>query len=106
MAKTRLSRATAEIEQLLEEVRGLGLTIVGVMSDKQESIGLAVQHKFPTVPHQICQDHDLKDVAQPVCEADRHVKKEIKKKVRGVRDVERQAEQSLTKEAQVVADYC
>jgi hypothetical protein len=57
------------------------------------------------VPHQICQYHDLKDVAQPVCAADRHVKRELKKKVRGISDVERQAEQSLTKEAQVVADY-
>jgi hypothetical protein len=47
----------------------------------------------------------LKDVAQPVGEADRHVKNELKKKVRGVRDVERQAEQSLTTEAQVGADY-
>ena len=106
VAKTLLSSATSEIEQLIEEVLGLGLPIVGVISDKQESICLAVQHKFPTVPHQICQYHYLKDVAQPVCEADRHVKKELKKKVRGVRDVERQAEQSLTKEAQVVADYC
>jgi 2-phosphoglycerate kinase len=106
VAKTLLSSATAEIEPLREEVLGRGLTIVGVMSAKQESIGLAVQQKFPTVPHQICQYHDLKDVAQPVCEADRHVKKEIKQKVRGVRDVERQAEPSLTKAAQVVADSC
>jgi hypothetical protein len=57
------------------------------------------------VPHQICQYHYLKDVAQPVCEADRHFKKELKKKVRGIRDIERQAEQSPTKEAQIVADY-
>jgi hypothetical protein len=33
------------------------------------------------------------------------MKKELKKKIRGIRDLERQAEQSLTKEAQVVADY-
>jgi hypothetical protein len=37
---------------------------------------------------------------------DRHVKKELKKKVRGIRDIERHAEQSPSKEAQVVADYC
>ena len=45
-------------------------------------------------------------MAQPVCEADRHFKKELKKKVRGIRDLERQAEKVPTKEAQVVADYC
>lgn len=77
---------------------------MGVIRDKQESICLAVQHKLPTVPHQICQYHDVKDVAHPVCEADRHVKKELKKKIRGISDIERQAEQSPTKEAQIVAD--
>jgi hypothetical protein len=106
VAKTLLSSATSEIEQLIEDVLGLGLPIVGVISDKQESICLAVQRKLPTVPHQICQYHYLKDVAQPSCAADRHFKKELKKKVRGIREIERQAEQSLTKEAQVVVDYC
>jgi hypothetical protein len=106
VAKTLLSSATGEIEALIEEVLSLGLPIVGVISDKQESICLAVHHKLPTVPHQICQYHYLKDVAQPVCEADRHVKKELKKKIRGIRDLERQAENSPSKEAQVVADYC
>jgi hypothetical protein len=106
VAKTLLSSATGEIEQLIEEVLGLGLPIVGVISDKQESICLAVHHKLPTVPHQICPYHYLKDMAQPVCDADRHVKKDLKKKIRGIRALERQAENSSSKEAQVVADYC
>jgi hypothetical protein len=106
VAKTRLSSATPEIELLIEEVFGFGLPIVGVISDQQESICLAVQQKLPTVPPQICQFHDVTDVAQPVCEADRHVKKELHKKIRGIRDLERQAENSPSKDAQVVADYC
>ena len=65
MAKTPLSSATAEIEQLIEEVLSLGLPILGVISDTQESICLAVHHKLPTVPHQICQYHYLKDVCNP-----------------------------------------
>ena len=105
VAKTLLSSATSEIELLIDEVLVLGRPIVGVISDKQESICLAVQHKLLTVPHQICQYHYLKDVAQPICEADRHFKKELKKKVRRVRDIERQRGQSPTKEAQIVADY-
>jgi len=52
----------------------------------------------------MCQDQDVKDVAQPVGAADRHVKKELTKKVRGSRDLERQAEHSRTTEAQVVVD--
>lgn len=65
-----------------------------------------MQRKLPTVPHQICQYHYLKDVAQPICDLDRHMKKELKKKIRGIRAIERQAEQSPSKDAQVVADYC
>ena len=38
VAKTLLSSATPEIEQLIEEVLSLGLPILGVISDKQESI--------------------------------------------------------------------
>jgi hypothetical protein len=106
VAKTLLSSATGEIEQLIEEVIELGLPIIGVISDKQESICLAVQRKLPTVPHQICQYHYLKDVSQPICDLDRHMKKELKKKIRGIREIERQAEQSPSKEAQIVADYC
>jgi hypothetical protein len=56
------------------------------------------------VPHQICQFHDLNDVAHPVCAADRHVKQELHKKIRGISDRERQAEHSPSTEAQVVAD--
>lgn len=45
-------------------------------------------------------------MAQPVGAAARQFKRALQKKVRGISDVERQAEQSLPKAAQVVADYC
>ena len=47
----------------------------------------------------------MKDMAPPVCDADRHGKKELNKKIRGIRALERQAENSSSQEAQVVADY-
>jgi hypothetical protein len=108
VAKNLLSSATTEIEKLIEEVTRsrLGLPILGVISDKQDSIRLAVESKLVGVPHQICHYHYLKDLAQPICELDRHLKKELKKKIRGVRDVERKAEEAASPEAQVVADYC
>ena len=40
---------------------------------------------LPGVPHQLCQFHYLREAARPIYEADRHAKKELKKKVRGVR---------------------
>src|SRR5262249_1794349 len=39
-------------------------------------------------------------------EADRHAKKELKKRVRGVRPIERQAEKAQGGQAEVVRDYC
>ncbi len=79
---------------------------MGVISATQESICLAIKHKLPTVSHQICQDHYVKDLAQPVCAADRHVRKALKKKISGIREVERQAENAANPEAQLVADDC
>ena len=52
----------------------------------------------------MCQYHDVKAVAPPVCEADRHVKQELKKQRRGSSDIARHAEPSPTKEAQLAAD--
>ena len=60
--------------------------------------------QFPTVPHHIGPYHDVKEGAQPVCEADRHVKQEFNKTVRGMRDLVRQAETGPTTAAPVVAD--
>ena len=45
------------------------------------------------VPHQLCHFHYLREAAKPIYEADRHAKKELKKRVRGIRPIERQAEQ-------------
>ena len=81
---------------------------MGVISDKQESICQAVERQLPGVSHQLCHYHYLKDLAKPVCEADRQLKKELKKKVRQIRPLERAAEQlnPTTPETQVVKDYC
>jgi hypothetical protein len=39
VAKALLSSATADIEPLIEEVLGVGLPLVGVISETQEAIG-------------------------------------------------------------------
>jgi hypothetical protein len=106
VARNLLSSASSEIEQLIAPVLALGVPILGVVSDKQESLCLAISRKLPGVPHQICHYHYLKDVAQPVCDADRKLKKELKQKIRGVREVERKVEHDTSAPAQVVRDYC
>src|SRR5438034_369512 len=59
VAKNLLSSASSEIEKLIEEIIALGLSILGVISDKQDSIRLAVENKLVGVPHQICHYHYL-----------------------------------------------
>ncbi len=82
-------QATAEmLIPLLQPVRDTGLPVLGVVSDAQESIRLAVAAVFPGVPHQLCQYHALREAAEPLWEADRHLLVEMKKELRGLRDVE------------------
>src|SRR4051812_40921376 len=52
--------------------------------------------------------HYLREAAKPISEADRHAKKELKKRVRGIRPIERQAEQAGEdeEEAEIVRGYC
>lgn len=80
---------------LLKPVADLQLPILGVISDAQESIRLAVAQALPGVPHGFCHFHVLREAAKPIFEADRHMKKEIKKEVRDLRSVERAMEKEL-----------
>jgi hypothetical protein len=76
------------------------------VSDGQHAIGKAVSSALPNVPHQLCQFHYLKEAAKEVYEADRHAKKELKKRVRGVRPIERALEGREDPEAEAVRGYC
>ena len=82
------------------------MPVDGVVSDGQHSVRRAVQEALPEVPHQLCQFHYLREAAQPIFEADRHAKKELKKRVRGVRPIERAAEGRDDPEAEAVRGYC
>jgi len=69
-------------------------------------VRLAVGRALPGVPHQLCQFHYLREAALPIFEADRHAKKELKKRVRGVRPSERAVEVRDDPEAEAVRGYC
>jgi hypothetical protein len=48
----------------------------------------------------------LREAARPIYEADRHAKKELKKRVRGIRGIERQVEARDDPEAEAIRGYC
>jgi len=80
--------------------------ITGVVSDGQDSIRKAVKKALDGVPHHLCHSHHLREAAKPIYEADRHAKKELKERVRGVRPIERRVEGRDDPEAEAIRGYC
>jgi hypothetical protein len=107
LTRSLLSATIADLSALLREARqALPVPIAGVISDGQDTIRKAVARTLPGVPHQLCQFHYLREAARPIHEADRHAKKELKKRARGVRPIERAAEGEDDAEAEIVRGYC
>ena len=102
-----LSATHDDLATLLREVKqALQVPIVGGISDGQPSIRAAVAQALPAVPHQLCQFHYLREAAKPIYEADRHAKKTLKKRVRGIRPIERKLEGRTDPEAEIMRGYC
>ena len=114
LARSLLGATADDLVPLLEEVQAVlkrqdgeaAISIRGVISDGQVSIRHAVARVLPDVPHQLCQFHYLREAAKPVFEADRHAKKELKKRVRGVRPIERSLEGQTGTQAEAARNYC
>lgn len=107
LAKSLLSARQQDLTELIDQVRdGLPVAITGVISDGQHAIRKAVTQALPGVPHQLCQFHFLREAARPLYEADRHAKKELKKRVRGVRAIERSLEGRSDAVAEAARGYC
>jgi hypothetical protein len=107
LARSLLSSCQDDLAKLIREVKdALPVPIVGVVSDGQTSIRNAVAEALDGVPHQLCQFHYLREAALPVYEADRHAKVQLKKKVRGIRPIERQIEGRDDDEAGAIRGYC
>jgi hypothetical protein len=107
LARSLLSSTQDDLAKLLGEVKAaLPVPIAGVVSDGQTSIRKAVKAALDGVPHQLCHFHYLREAATPVYEADRHIKVQLKKKVRGVRPIERKLEGRDDDEAEVIRGYC
>jgi hypothetical protein len=92
-AEPLLSSATPEVQRVIALARQWAERLakpVGVwMSDKQDAFVQAIGTEFPTTPHRYCHNHFLRDVAKPVLELDSQTKVKMRRKVRGLRTIER-----------------
>jgi hypothetical protein len=92
-AEPLLSSATQEVRRVIALARQWAERLdkpVGVWrSDKQDAFVQAIGMEFPHTPHRYCQNHFLRDVAKPVRELDSQAKVKMRRKVRGLRTIER-----------------
>jgi hypothetical protein len=68
----------------------LGKPIRLWLSDKQDAFVSGIAAEFPGVPHRFCSNHFLRDLAKPVLEADSHAKVKMRRRIRGLRAIERE----------------
>lgn len=107
LAKTLLSATSDDLAPLLKQVKlALPVPIMGVVSDGQSSIRKAVAEALPEVAHGLCHFHYLREAAKGIYAADRHAKKELKKRVRGVRELERTVTDLDAPMTGIVQGYC
>jgi hypothetical protein len=92
-AEPLLAATAGEVRRLITKAKGwaeaLGKPVGLWMSDKQDAFVEAIAAEFPDVPHRSCDTHFLRDLARPVLEADSHARVQMRKKVRGLRTIER-----------------
>src|SRR5262249_54356041 len=92
-AEPLLSSATPEVRRLIVVARQwaerLDKPVRGWMSDKQDAFDKAIASELPGKPHRDCYNHVSRDVAEPVWEMDRRAKVKVRRKVRGLRAIDR-----------------
>src|SRR5215471_12810905 len=109
-AEALLASHGDEVRRRLSQARAwampLGLPVHLWWSDKQDAFVTGIAAEFPGVPHRYGVKHCLRDLAKPLLETARHAQVKRRRKVRGLRAIERevwQQRQRLVAEAPVVA---
>jgi hypothetical protein len=91
-AEALLSATADEVRRLILQAKrwaeALDKPVVLWVSDKQDAFVTGIAAEFPGVPHRYCANHFLRDLAQPILEADSHAKVQMRKRVRGLRGIE------------------
>src|SRR5437764_7268723 len=104
LARPLLSSTQGDLTALLTEVKDqlqeLEVPVKGVISDGEDTLESAIAFVFPKAPHQLCQFHYLKDAIDPLYEADRHAKTQLKKQLRRTRPIAAASEQHTPPDTQ------
>ena len=87
----------AEMEVVDEKLQALEIPVQGAISDNQKAIRDAVAQVWPNVSHQLCQVHFLKAAQKLIREQDSSLAKELKKKGRGISEIEREIEKQISR---------
>lgn len=92
-AEPLLSSAEPEVHRVIVLARQwaerVAKPVRAWMSDKQDAFVKAIATEFPGIPHRYCQNHFVRDVAKPVLDMDSQAKVTMRRKVRGLRAIER-----------------
>jgi len=124
-AEALLSSTYAEIRKVIQRAKSLAqqlnTPVRGWVSDKQEAFVINIAAEFPNTPHRYCDNHFLRDLADGMLEKDSHAKVQMRRKIRGLRTIEKEILAELDhppQEAnmlsweqrkyaiQIVLDYC
>lgn len=98
-AVTLLSSAKEEIRKLFQRAKqivdSLQIPVKAFMSDKQDTFLTCCEEVFNGTPHYLCRNHFLRDMAEPISALDSQTATTIKRKVRGLRPIEREMDALL-----------
>jgi hypothetical protein len=93
-AEALLSSKADEVRRVLirahKLAKQLGKPIRLWLSDKQDAFVTGIAAEFPGIPHRYCVNPFLRDLAKPMLTADSQAKVQMRKKVRGLREIERE----------------
>jgi len=91
-AEALISATNDEVQRLIAQAKAWASSLnkmVGLwISDKQDAFVTGIAAEFPGVAHRYCDNHFLRDLAKPVLDADSHAKVQMRRKVRGLRQIE------------------
>jgi hypothetical protein len=85
LARILPSASAAVLGEIFGEIQEkFGVPIVAVLSDRQDSIVLAVEQYLPGVPHAFCHFHFLRNMAKPAAARDAVLKDALKVRITSI----------------------